>query len=179
MANDFTLKQRLFIEHYLTTRNGVESARRAGYSGDDPTLRVTASRLLTKANVRAEIDRRLKPFILTANQVLAGLTSIAETDIASLFEPDGTFDLSKAKERGVSKLIKSLTFDKDTGKVTKVEVYSAHEGHRDLGKFHGLFPTQLKVTTEDVDKAINEALEKYNLPKPDTFAGEPLVDSEM
>lgn len=175
---ELTIKQQLFIQHYLTTRNGTEAARLAGYSGDAATLRATASRLLTKVNVRAEVDRRLKPFILTANQVLAGLSSIAEVDLAEIFEEDGTFNLTKAKERGVTKLIKSIEYHKD-GKVKKVEVYSAHEGHRDLGKYHGLFPTQLKITAEDTDKAINEALEKYNLPKPESFAGEPLIDSEM
>lgn len=174
-----TLKQKLFIEHYLATRDRVESARSAGFKGDNASLRVTAFRLLTNANVRAEIDRRLQPFVMTANQVLSGLSFIAENDIADVFEADGSFDLAKAKERGMSKLIKSISRDKDTGEVTKVEVYSAHEAYRDMGKYHSLFPTQLKITSDDADKAINEALEKHNLPKPESFAGEPLVESEM
>lgn len=173
------LRWKIFIEHYLATRDRVESVRAAGFKGDYATLRVTACRLLTNDNIRKEIDRRLKPFVMTANQVLTGLSEIAENDIAQVFEPDGTFDLAKAKERGVSKFIKSIKRDKETGAVTGVEVYSAHEAYRDMGKFHSLFPTQIRVTIDDADKAIDEALEKHNLPKPDTFAGEPLVDSEM
>lgn len=43
-----------------------------------------------------------------------------------------------------------------------------------------LYREQVKViTAQDTDKAIDEALEKHNLPKPETFAGEPVVESEM
>lgn len=178
-SQQLTIKQKIFVEHYLATRDRVESARVAGFKGDYATLRVTACRLLTNDNIRKEIDRRLKPFIMTANQVLSGLSEIAENDIAQVFESDGSFDLAKAKERGVSKFIKSIKRDKDTGAVTGVEVYSAHEAYRDMGKFYSLFPTQVRVTIDEADKAIDEALEKHNLPKPDTFAGEPLTEGEM
>lgn len=85
--------------------------------------------------------------IMTADEVKEGLTRIAEADIAEVFENDGTFNLVKAKERGVSKLIKSLNFDKDTGKIVKIETYSAHEGYRDMGKTHAIFVD--KSETED------------------------------
>lgn len=178
MANDLTVKQKLFVEHFLVTRNGVESAKLAGYAGNYNTLKQVAAENLAKPYIRAEIDKRLKPFILSANQVLAGLSSIAEIDLAEVFEEDGTFNLAEAKKRGVTKLIKAIEYHPN-GKLKKIELYSAHEGHRDLGKFHGLFPTQIKLSTEEADKAIDEAVEKHNLPKPESFAGEPLVESEM
>ena len=37
--------------------------------------------------------------------------------------------------------------------------------------------TRIEIATEDADKAINEALKKYNLPE--SFAGEVLIESEM
>ena len=178
-TKQLTLKQQLFIEHYIVTRDRVESARMAGYSGDVPALRVQAHQLLINPSIRAALEVRLKPFILSANQVLTGLSEIADNDIAQVFESDGSFDLQKAKARGVSKFIKSIARDPKTGEVTKVEVYSAHEAYRDMGKFHSLFPTQIRVTVDDADKAIDEALEKHNLPKPDTFAGESLAEGEM
>jgi len=175
MPDGLTIKQKLFIECYLQTRNGFQSAKLAGYAGDDHTLRVVASQNLAKPSIRAEIDRRLEPFILSANQVLAGLSGIADIDIADVFEPDGSFDLAKAKARGVSRYIKSITRDKDTLAVTKVEVYSAHEGYRDMGKHRGLFPTKIEISKSEAD----EAIDRSGAPLPETFHGEPVVDSEM
>lgn len=84
--------------------------------------------------------------IMTADEVKEGLTFIAQADIAEVFEADGTFDLAKAKGRGATKQIKSLSFDKDTGRVTKIEIYSAHEGHRDMAKVHGAFIDRVETT---------------------------------
>lgn len=39
--------------------------------------------------------------------------------------------------------------------------------------------TRLALTVDDADKAIDDAVAKHNLPKPESFAGEPLVESEM
>ena len=39
--------------------------------------------------------------------------------------------------------------------------------------------TRIEITTDDADKAIDEALQKHNLPKPDTFEGEPMTEGEM
>lgn len=167
MSDKLTLKQKLFVEAYLRTRNGYESAKLAGYSGDDNTLRVVACENLTKPNIRAEIDTRLKPLILSATQVLTGLSEIATADIAEVFEPDGSFSLVEAKKRGVSKLIKSISFDKDTGRVTKVEVYSAHEGQRDMAKYHQLMPTTVKlVPMDEADQVIDDAAKAHGLPLP-------------
>lgn len=83
--------------------------------------------------------------IMSADEVKEGLTRIAEFDIAEVFEPDGSFDLAAAKSRGASRLIKSLSFDKDTRQVVKVECYSAHEGHRDMAKIHSLFVEKVEI----------------------------------
>lgn len=47
--------------------NGTEAARRAGYNGNDATLRAVASENLTKPNIRAEIDRRMDKVLLRTN----------------------------------------------------------------------------------------------------------------
>lgn len=174
-----TIKQKLFVEHYLETRNAFRAAKLAGYAGNDRTLRQAGSENLAKPDIIAEIDNRLKPFILSANRVLAGLSAIADIDVGDVFEDDGSFSLAKAKERGITRLIKSLAYDKDTGRITKVELHSAHEALRDLGKHFGLFPNNLKLSIEDADKAIDSAISAHSLPKPESFAGEPMLDSEM
>ena len=51
-----TLRQRSFVDAYAQTGNGAASAVRAGYSAR--SAKVTASRLLTKANVQAALRAR-------------------------------------------------------------------------------------------------------------------------
>ena len=51
---NLTPKQSAFIDEYIVYRNGAEAARRAGYG--EQSARVTASRLLTKANIKAVLD---------------------------------------------------------------------------------------------------------------------------
>ncbi len=56
--NDLTPKQQAFVENYLSNGlNASEAARRAGYGGDDGSIRAIASQNLTKLNVKAAIDR--------------------------------------------------------------------------------------------------------------------------
>lgn len=169
-----TLKQRLFVEHYLVSRNGVQAARLAGYKGEYMTLNSVARENLQKPPIREEIERRLDPLILTGNQVLIGLSAIADFDIAEVFEEDGTFNLKSAKARGVTRFIKSVSFDKDTGKVTKIEAYSAHEAYRDMGKHRGLFPTKIEIAKEVADDAINRS----GVPLPETFGDLPVHSDE-
>lgn len=185
-----SLKMRTFCLAYVgeANGNGTEAARIAGYKGNDVTLRAVAYENLTKPHavsfieeLRSQAEKRLGAKILTATETLVGLTRIARADIADVFETDGSFDLQKAKERGVSRLIKSLSFDKDTGRMTKLELHNAHGAHVDLGKYHQLFPSQVKVTlsTQEADTLTDAAARKHGLPVPETFGGEPIQKNEM
>lgn len=49
-------RQKQFVDEYSVSRNGASAAARAGYS--KPSAKVTAARLLTKANVRAALAVR-------------------------------------------------------------------------------------------------------------------------
>lgn len=82
-----TIKQQKFVDAYMATNgNGVESARQAGYKGDDRTLRNVASENLTKPNIGQAIRERqmeqAKSFKITAGMVLQKLWSIAEVSSA-------------------------------------------------------------------------------------------------
>lgn len=58
-ASELSLRELRFIEAYLANGgNGVAAARQAGYRGDANSLKVTASRALSRANVRAALERR-------------------------------------------------------------------------------------------------------------------------
>lgn len=81
-AGRLTPKQQLFVESYIgvANGNGTEAARLAGYKGTSDSLKVTASRLLTNANVASLVDRRLATAkrCMSADEVLEHLTDVAE-----------------------------------------------------------------------------------------------------
>jgi len=54
---NLTPKQKAFVKEYIRENNGYRAALNAGYSGN--SARITASRLLTNANIQKEIqDKR-------------------------------------------------------------------------------------------------------------------------
>ncbi len=62
MSKTLTLKERRFVDAYLGSAGGnaTQAARQAGYAGSPDVLKVQASRLLTRANVRAAINASLR-----------------------------------------------------------------------------------------------------------------------
>jgi hypothetical protein len=78
--DDLTPKQRAFVIAYRKTGIGVDSAREAGYEGNDNTLANVASENLRKPNIvkaLRELEIADLPKIADANEVLEILTSIA------------------------------------------------------------------------------------------------------
>ena len=53
-----TPKQKAFVDARARGLNGLEAARAAGYSGSGNALKVTASRLMKHAGVRAALEER-------------------------------------------------------------------------------------------------------------------------
>ena len=150
-------RRRKFAHEYVKNGfNGVQAVFAAGYNQDYDSACVEASRLLRNAKVRSVVEKHLEKSEMDASEVIERLSDIARADIADVLEPDGSFNIAEAQKRGKSKLIKSLKFDKDTGKVIGLETYSAHEGQRDLGKIHKLFVD--RVETEDKTKSPAQAL---------------------
>lgn len=66
--------QAAFIEHYVATGNGTQSARLAGYQGSDVVLAVQAHDNLRLPNIRAELERL---GALPAQRVAASLAAAA------------------------------------------------------------------------------------------------------
>jgi phage terminase small subunit len=79
---NLTGKQQAFIDFYFGEAkfNGTEAARLAGYSGNDSSLAVTASQLLRNAKVAATIAVRFKAMHITADQVIAEISRVAQAD---------------------------------------------------------------------------------------------------
>lgn len=74
-------RQLMFCKEYIVDLNGTAAAIRAGYK--EHTARITASKLLTKANIQAEIQRlmskRAKKVEISAEDVLESILSIRDT----------------------------------------------------------------------------------------------------
>ena len=76
-----TEKQKRFADYYIETGNATEAYKKAGYAvKSDAAARANASRLLTKANIKAYIDEKLKELdekrIAKAEEVLQYLTKV-------------------------------------------------------------------------------------------------------
>jgi hypothetical protein len=79
-------RARLFAAHWLSGgQNGVEAARAAGYQGSAASLRVTASRLLRRADVRAELEKHTNQVIdgMGIPEILTRLTELARSDLSN------------------------------------------------------------------------------------------------
>jgi phage terminase small subunit len=134
-----SLKQTLFVEQYLITRNGREAAKLAGYKGNDATLRQVAAENLAKPYIRAAIDQRLRSTILSANQVLAELSDVAFADWREFIE---------------------IITDKDGNTVdVKLRLGDKLKALELVGKYHKLFVDKLEIAQpEDLDAALEREL---------------------
>jgi hypothetical protein len=131
------LRQQLFVKYYIQTTNGLEAARKAGYSGEDNVLRAMASENLTKPAIIKAINRLCDP-IADAEEVLARLTKYSRSSIADVLTETGSFDIRVARENGTDDLIKSVKYDKE-GNLSSLEIHDAHDATKDLARVHGLF----------------------------------------
>lgn len=174
-SHKLTLKQKLFIDHYLKSRNGTQAARLAGYSGNDVTLAAVAYENLRKPQIRFEIDRQLDAYILTANEVLEGLTRHAQGSLADVLNDEGEFDFKAAKRLGTDKLLKKLkvkrrTIHSENGSDETIieheyEIHDAQAALVHLGKYHRLFgdrnesvSVNIDVDASDLAKILQSAL---------------------
>jgi len=85
MTNDDTPKalnprQQAFVTHFIECGNGGLAAARAGYSGDDAALRACASRMLTKAYIKAAIRQAYRDQGVDPAEVLGKLSELAFGD---------------------------------------------------------------------------------------------------
>jgi phage terminase small subunit len=134
-----TPKQIRFVDEYLIDLNATAAARRAGYSGTEEALRVTASRLVTKANVAAAIktamQERGERSRATADRVLLELEWMALVDVsefASITSPEGL----PALPSGLRRAVVGWTWTKSGAFVLKFAKESAIGL---LGRHHKLF----------------------------------------
>jgi phage terminase small subunit len=123
------LEQR-FVEEYLVDMNGSRAVLRAGFECNECSARVTACRLLTKANIKAAVAaarrERSNRTRITADRVLRLIYERAFADISGAFDwSGGTQKLKPAKDipRKVRRLARKIELKADG--TVKWEAYPA------------------------------------------------------
>lgn len=99
MENELTEKQKRFIDYYIETGNASESARRAGYNGDN--LNKIGSENLTKLDkyIKARLESAESERIASANEVLEYLTAVLRGNEKDQFGLDASLrDRNRAAE---------------------------------------------------------------------------------
>lgn len=85
-------RQRLFCQYYVQNPNGTEAAIKAGYK--ETTARSMASTLLTKQNIKDEIERIRQPeedhHIATGKEVMEFFTKMMNGEIKDAFGLDAS-----------------------------------------------------------------------------------------
>jgi len=169
MSKKFTHQQEKFVEEYLVDLNGKQAAIRAGYS--PKSAKVTASRLLTNANVieaiQKERDRDSRKTGITRQKVLKELGRLAFLDLREFFDEEGNLkqvkDLSDdavAALAGVDISTDYLTKgdDKAFSITKKIKVTRKEKALEMLSKHLGLFDD--KLTVDLSTQTLNDFLEK-------------------
>lgn len=101
LFSNLTFKQKSFADNYIEHRNGVLSARLAGYEGNDQTLGAVAYENLKKPQIVAYIKHKLEERHIGPERVLAELADVATFSLGSIAaqgSPVKTQDKLKALE---------------------------------------------------------------------------------
>jgi len=194
-------KQKVFIQEYVKDFNATQAALRAGYS--PKTARSIGHENLTKPDIAAAIKARIDEKAMSADEVLQRLAEHARGDMGDFIDIESmsfSLDLQKAKEVGLTRLIKKvrdrvvMTSNKDGEEtethVLEIELYDAKSALDTLAKYHGLLVDRTDITTggeklsvpdERYDRAISslaDALRK-SLPRADVQPESPVDATEQ
>jgi phage terminase small subunit len=168
-------KHKAFIDSYFLHNMNATDAYCDAYGVSRTTGRTNGAKLLANANIAAEIKDRLAEKTMSADEVLTRLTDIGRgniTDLMDVTTAGYTFELLVDDGQGgkianpKTKLIKRIRQKVTTilGKSesaedreiieTELELYSAHDALRDLGRYHALFTDKTDLTGEVIIKTL-------------------------
>jgi len=137
MAKELTPRQKLFCDEYIISLNATQAAIKAGYS--EKTARSQGQRQLTKADIKAYIDERLKEkeseLIASQDEILQYLTAVMRKECVS--------SVLARNELGAEEVIEKLPDEKEATKAAEL-----------LGKRYGLFTEKIESNV-DMDLNIN------------------------
>jgi phage terminase small subunit len=177
------LRDERFAREYVIDLNGEQAAIRAGYA--PKSAKVTASRLLTKANVKARIAELAKQHAdklnLKAENVLRELSLMGFSNMMNYVkvnaEGDASIDLS-ALTRDQTAAIQEITVE-ETGKVTRTKLKLADklEALELLGRHLKLFDQAGQAGAEGQVILVDIPRPGFPNGRPLTAAGNPQLPS--
>jgi phage terminase small subunit len=138
-------KQELFCRNYVANgHNGAEAAISAGYAKN--SARITASKLLTKANIQEFIKTLEEPILdklgLDENWVTTKLKNFADVKITDFFEvKDNSLQLKDFSKIPQEK-IDAIESIKETKNGIEIKLVDKRACVVDLGKNMGMFKDQ-------------------------------------
>lgn len=167
-----TERERRFVEAYMgqAVGNGTEASRLAGYAGTQKVLQVQASRLLSKAIVKAEIAKRqlvrAREADIDAARVLREMARIGLSDPRSVFSADSASLLlphewadDTARAIASIEVVVRPTGDKEqpVEHLHKIKFWDKNAALANLAKHLGMFIERHDVTSggEIVKQIIN------------------------
>lgn len=173
-----TPKQRVFVDKYVQCFNASKAAREAGYK-DNANLHTNATKLLQNTTIQTAIQERLADVHMSADEALKLMADIARGDIAQLMDVSSVgfnLDMAKAKELGLTKLIKKVK-QKTTTYIAKkeseedrevteleIELYNAQDAVRDVLKVHGRFAEKVEHEHDGEIRVVVEYANKDDNP---------------
>ena len=155
-------KHKKFIDEYLKIWNGTRAYMRVYPKSSYESAMVSASELLRNPNIESAISERMNEAHMSANEALALLADQARGDMAQLMDITSmgfNMDMAKAREAGLTKLIKKVkqkttTFiakkeSEEDREVTELEVelYDAQAAIDKILRVHGKYNDRVDLTT--------------------------------
>lgn len=151
----------LFEENMNRTR----AYRRAYPNSSYDAARSSASRLLAKANIKAEVARRLDEEAMSVEEAVARMARIARGSMRPFLQkgPDGFvyFDLNHPEAEEHMYLVKEMEAKRQRRIVgsgdaaeeweeewVRVKLHSAYEANLDILKMHGKFTKKIDLTSD-------------------------------
>ncbi|HOI30984.1 MAG TPA: terminase small subunit [Melioribacteraceae bacterium] len=138
-------KQRIFLNEYLKDLNGKQAAIRAGYSVK--SAKVTASRMLTNANLRNELSKRIGEIYdnykndqekIIRELAVVGFSRI--TDYITIMKEGITIKDSHEIPNELMGAISEVTIaDTKDGKRKSIKLHNKIEALKILAQYHRLF----------------------------------------
>ncbi len=150
-------KHSVFVDNYfILNMHGTNAYVETYGTQNRDTARKNASRLLTRADIKAHIKHRLEEKHMSADEALSLLADIARGDIGNYINDFGMVDVSQARKDGITRLIKkwrtkTVTIngkseDKEVH-TEEIELYPADAAIRDVLKVHQKFKQNLDITS--------------------------------
>lgn len=182
-------KQKVFIEHYLTTWNATEAARRAGYTRGGSQI---GAMLMSKLSIQSAIAQRLRELHASANETIALVTTIARGPMVYFLSDTGEIDLTSEqalKHKHLLKTVKTKVDERYTKDGERIVTRSIEIQTRDadamltlLAKHHSLLGDTSPIINQNNTLVVTNALEtiqKQGLSIADVLAELPAIVAAM